>query len=147
MQGGSFGTGAAAGALGTGAGQLAHAFAPAVAESALNIRKLDRAYGKSSGSIGRAILDETRGVTPGDVAESAQGRLDQLNPALNAAAERASVRPAPRIRGFLQPPVTETPLHVAGGSEGRLSEPVVLNQANRPTRPLLQAPSLDTPLS
>ena len=146
-QGGSPFTGAAMGAGGQVVGQGLKAMAPAIAEGALNIRKLDRAYGKGGGSIGRAILDETRGIRPGTVAASAEERLGELNPQLNAAADRASVRPAPQIRGFLQPPVTETPLHVAGGAEGRLSEPITLTQPDRPTKPLLQAPSLSTPMA
>jgi hypothetical protein len=146
-QGGSFGTGAALGAGGSALSEGVKLAAPAIAESALNIRKLDRAYGKKGGAIGRAILDETKGITPGKVAESAQTKLDELNPMLNAAADRASIRFAPRIKGFLQPPITETPLHVAGGAEGRLSEPIVLTQPDRPTRRLLQSPSLSTPMA
>ena len=89
-QGGSPITGAAMGAGGQVIGQGLKAMAPAVAEGALNIRKLDRAYGKGGGNIGRAILNETRGIRPGTVAESAEERLGELNPQLNAMADKAS---------------------------------------------------------
>lgn len=89
-QGGNFGTGALAGGIGSGVAQGAKAIAPAIAEAALNIRKTDRAY-KPSQAIGNAILNDTTGFSPAAVAESAQGKLNVLNPALNAAADRASV--------------------------------------------------------
>lgn len=106
-QGGSFGAGAAGGAIAGGIGEGLRALAPRIAESALNIRKLDRAYGRNPG---RAILDETTGFSPGSVAESAQNRLNELNPMLNQAADNASIRSAPKVRGFLQSPAKEIPL-------------------------------------
>jgi hypothetical protein len=108
-QGGSFGAGAAMGGAGEGLAQGMKAVAPGLAESALNIRKEDRAY-KAPRAIGKAILNETRGFRPGTVAESAQGTLDQLNPQLNAAARAADVRPTPPISGRLQAPQYEVPL-------------------------------------
>src|SRR6185437_16144860 len=108
LQGGSFGTGALAGGIGGGIGEGVRSIAPRVAESALNIRKLDRAYGKGGGSIGRAVLDETTGLSPGSVAESAQGRLNELNPQLESLANAASVRPS-NLRGFLSAPPIEIP--------------------------------------
>ena len=145
-QGGSFGTGAALGAGGTGIAEGLKAAAPAIAESALNIRKLDRAFGKKGGSIGRAILDETSGITPGKVAESAQGRLDELNPALNAAADRASARPN-LVKALLPAPAEELPLHEQPFRRGRVSRPVVLNQADRPMPLQLEASPNETPLA
>lgn len=109
-QGGEFGTGAMAGAGAGVVGEGMKALAPHMAESALNIRKLDRAYGKGNGAIGRAILDETSGVRPGTVAASAQNRLDELNPRLEKIADEASVRPATPVRGFLPLPQVEIPL-------------------------------------
>lgn len=129
-QGGGFGTGALMGAGGQVVGQGLKAMAPAIAEGALNIRKLDRAYGKGGGSIGRAILDETRGIRPGTVAASAEERLGELNPQLNAAADRASMRPNP-TRGLLMAPPEEIPLQSSPNVTGRLSKPVIL-QSNRP---------------
>lgn len=89
-QGGSFKTGAETGLAGGVAGEAFRAAAPYLAESALNIRKLDRAYGKGGGAIGRTILDETKGAFPGTVAASAQDRLGQLNPQLEALANAAT---------------------------------------------------------
>lgn len=108
-QGGAPLTGAAMGAGGAIAGQGLKAMAPTIAEGALNIRKLDRAYGKGGGAIGRAVLDETKGIRPGTIAQSAEDRLGELNPQLNAAADRASVRPNP-ARGLLTAPPEEIPL-------------------------------------
>jgi hypothetical protein len=108
-QGGSPVTGAALGAGGAVVGQGLKVMAPAIAEGALNIRKLDRAYGKGGGSIGRAILDETRGIRPGTVADSAEERLGELNPQLNQAVDRASMKPNP-VRGLLTAPAESIPL-------------------------------------
>lgn len=83
-QGGSFGGGAAMGAAGTGLGMGIKAIAPKIAESAIGIRKTDRAY-KAKDAIGRALLDETKGYTPDSVGESAQKALDKLNPELESA--------------------------------------------------------------
>jgi hypothetical protein len=81
LQGGDFSTGAATGLVGGALGEGLRSVAPKIAESALNIRKLDRAY-KGSGAIGRAILDETTGFTPAAVSDSAEGVLGKLNPEL-----------------------------------------------------------------
>ncbi len=108
-QGGNFGTGAAMGAAGPIIGQGLKAMAPSLAEGALNIRKLDRAYGKGGGNIGRAILNETRGIRPSSVAESAEQRLGELNPQLNVLADKASIRPN-QARALLQAPMQEIPL-------------------------------------
>jgi hypothetical protein len=102
-QGGSPVTGAAMGAGGQIVGQLLKAMAPAIAEGALNIRKLDRAYGKSGGAIGRSVLDETHGIRPATIAQSAEDRLGELIPQLNAAADRASVQPNPANGVLLRP--------------------------------------------
>lgn len=87
-QGGSATAGALMGGAGEGLAQGIKAAAPGLAESALNIRKTDRAY-KPGGAIGNAILDETRGIRPGTVAESAQGKLNTLTPQLDAAARNS----------------------------------------------------------
>lgn len=145
-QGGSFGTGAATGALGAGVGQAVGAIAPRIAESALNIRKLDRAYGKGGGTIGRAILDETTGLSPASVAESAQGKLNVLNPQLNEMADAASARPN-NVRGLLSAPAEEIPLHSAPDVAGTPSQPITLNQIDRPMPPGLPTPSENVPLS
>src|SRR6185312_10163190 len=81
-QGGHFWTGAAGGAVGGTLGETLRAAAPSLAESALGIRKPDRAFGRD---VGRAVLNETSGLSPAAVAESARGRLDELKPALEKA--------------------------------------------------------------
>ncbi|MFT4112394.1 hypothetical protein [Silvibacterium sp.] len=119
-QGGGFSSGALIGAVGGTIGEGMRAIAPALAESAIGIRKADRAYGKTPG---RMILDETKGLTPRAVANSAQGTLDQLNPQLNQAADRLSIRPRPQTRGLLQAPQRDIPLNngvAQGSTEGRL---------------------------
>ena len=62
-----------------GAGKIAKALrgaAPGLAEGALNISKTDRAFNKTPG---RAILDETTGVRPETVQNSARGRVNELS--------------------------------------------------------------------
>lgn len=103
LQGGSFGVGAATGAGGGIVGEGMRAIAPHIAGSALNIRKLDRAYGRAPG---QAILDETKGFSPEKVAESAQSRLNDLMPKLESVVDKASAKPSP-VRGILPPPPTE----------------------------------------
>ena len=97
-QGGDFSTGAALGAGGQVVGQGLKAAAPIVAETALGIPKAARAFGKTPGA---AIINETRGIRPETIAESAQGRLSELNPklesAVNASQEPASLLPARTI--------------------------------------------------
>jgi hypothetical protein len=110
-QGGSFGAGAAMGGIGSGIGQGMQALAPKIAESALNIRKLDRAYGKTPG---QAIINETRGFTPSRIAESAQNRLNELTPQLQTMARQADARPIRPIRGMLQSPQYDIPLNRQG---------------------------------
>ena len=90
MQGGSPVTGALMGAGGQVIGQGLKAMAPTVAESALGIPKVARAFGKTPG---RAIIDETRGIRPETIAASAQDRMGQLTPQLEQAAA-ASTAPA-----------------------------------------------------
>jgi hypothetical protein len=106
-QGGSPVTGALMGAGGQVLGQGLKAAAPVIAETALGLPKAARAFGKTPGT---ALLDETRGIRPSTIAASAQERLGKLNPQLEQAADAASVRPAPRIAGFLPPPREEIPL-------------------------------------
>lgn len=112
-QGGSFGAGAGAGATGGVLGAGMRAVAPKIAESALGITKADRAFSRTPG---RAILDETTGLRPETIAESAQSRLNELTPQLESAVDRASARPTP-IRGLLPAPTEEIPLHATGGAE------------------------------
>lgn len=103
LQGGGFGTGAAGGAVGGIVGEGMRAIAPSLAEGALAIRKIDRAYGRTPG---QSILEETKGLSPGKVAKSAQGKLSELMPQLESVVDEASARPSP-IRGLLPPPPTE----------------------------------------
>jgi hypothetical protein len=87
-QGGDFSTGAAMGAGGQVLGQGLKAAAPLIAETALGIPKAARAFGKTPGA---AIINETRGIRPETIASSAEERLGQLNPQLNAAAARSQI--------------------------------------------------------
>ena len=104
-QGGDFTTGAVAGGVGSGIAEGGKAVAPALAEGAMGIRKLDRAYGRRPGL---AILDETRGFRPETVAASADERLGELTPQLESMVDAASTRPRQTpIKGLLPPPPTE----------------------------------------
>lgn len=119
-QGGDFTTGAVAGGAGSAIAEGGKAIAPSLAEGAMGIKKLDRAYGRTPG---QAILDETKGFAPSNVAESAQSRLSELNPRLENLVDAASSRPAPRIAGLLPAPENEIPLsaeRVPSGTRGGL---------------------------
>ncbi len=59
-----------------GAGKALGAAAPPIAESALGVRPINRAYGRTPGL---AALEETSGVRPGTIAEQAQGKLTGIN--------------------------------------------------------------------
>lgn len=74
-QGGSFGAGAGMGAAGSLFGAGLKAAAPAMVESALGVRGVDRAYGATPG---QAILNDTKGIAPGKVVESARNSLNGL---------------------------------------------------------------------
>ena len=85
-QGGNFGTGALVGGVGGAVGEGLKAVAPAVAESALGIRKADRFYGKTPG---RAILDDTAGYRPGTVTDSARDKVRGLTSQVETAAAQS----------------------------------------------------------
>ena len=97
-QGGTPGMGAVGTAGGEAVGAGLRAVAPHIAESALGIPKAARAFGKTPGA---AILNETRGIRPETIAQSAQERLGQLTPQLESAAAaspaKASLLPARHI--------------------------------------------------
>lgn len=97
VQGGGFGAGAAGGFLGAGVGQALSAVAPTLAESALRVRGNDRLFGRT---VGRAILDDTTGLNPSTIADSAQGRITALTPQLDQLASQAGTNGA---RGSLFP--------------------------------------------
>jgi hypothetical protein len=144
-QGGGFGAGAAAGGIGAGAGELLNAAAPAVAEKALGIRgKFDRSFNKEPG---KAALEETSGLRPETVANSAKQRIGELSKDTENMADQASMRNRTPVRGLLPAPTEDVPLHRAPDIAGTPSRPVVLNQADRPGRLALMPPEHDIPLT
>ena len=82
-------------AITKGLGKLVEAPAPALAESSLGIRGTAKAFGATPG---KAILEETSGVRPSTVEESARTRLSELNNELEGRARNAtspvSLKPA-----------------------------------------------------
>ena len=102
-QGGSPVTGALLGAGGAGLAEGARVAAPYVAELATT--------GKASrgGQIGKTILNDTSGIFPSGIRQSAQEKLNVLNPELDAAARAASVKSNKAI-GLLPAPAQEVPL-------------------------------------
>lgn len=82
-QGGTPGMGAAGGAAGEVVGAGMRSLAPKIAESSLGITKGDRAFGKTPG---KAILNETKGLKPETIAESANAKIGQLTPELESRA-------------------------------------------------------------
>lgn len=109
-QGGEFGTGAAAGAAGAGLGQGIKALAPKVAETALRIGKSARGGGRD---IGSAVLNETTGIRPESVSESAKGKISSLYAERQGLLDQASVKPNP-VKGLLKSPDEEIPLPSSG---------------------------------
>lgn len=87
-QGGSFGAGALAGGVGAGIGMGLAKVAPVLAEAGLGIRGVDRSYGRTPG---RAILDETTGVSPGDIANQASNKVGLYTSQLNDAARSSTL--------------------------------------------------------
>lgn len=81
-----------------GVGAMVKAPAGPIAETALGIRGTDRAYGRTPG---QAILEDTRGISPGAVEESAQNKISSNMAQLrgNAAASTmpASLDPARQV--------------------------------------------------
>ncbi len=146
-QGGEFGTDAGVGLLGGVGGEAMKAAAPYLAESALGTRWLERGGGRGGGAIGKAALDETRGLLPETVRQSASDRISTLFGERQGLLDAASQRPAPAIRGFLQPPFEALPLADRPYVEGDLSRPIRLTQVDRPGPLMLQAPSLSTPMA
>lgn len=128
-QGGDFGTGALVGAGGGAVGETMRAAAPSIAESALGVRGTDKIRGRT---VGDAILNETSGVRPQTVLSSAQDRLGELNDENEDLVRQAGERPTAPVRGLLQAPQYDVPLHSSPDVNGRPSQPLVL-QSNRPT--------------
>lgn len=97
-QGGSFGGGAAAGAAGGLFSAGVKAAAPMLAETALGVRATDRAFNRTPG---QAILAETKGINPGDIAKQATEKVGELNNNLVSSAQasplKASLLPARQI--------------------------------------------------
>jgi len=126
-QGGTPGVGGLTAGVGEGVGAGLRRVAPRIAESALGIRKADRAYGRTPGE---AILNETKGIRPSRIAESAQDRLNELNPQLDEAVNRASVQPS-RARALLTS--GEMPLHEAAPYEqGVMMHPPIAGHGSVP---------------
>jgi hypothetical protein len=71
----------------------------------------------------------------------------QLLEDVRTAINKPRVETVARPKGFLMPPEQRIPLHEQPFTPGETSKPITLNEPGRPTRPLLPAPSADTPLS
>jgi len=132
-QGGTPGVGAAGGAAGEAVGAGMRAAAPKLAESALHIGAPQRGFGKTPG---RAALDLTSGVRPESVLSSGRESMGGLMNDLESHVNEASVRPAPRIAGFLQPPREEIPLHAAPPPRNPQMRPMAFNAEVKPEEPM-----------
>jgi hypothetical protein len=145
-QGGSFGGGAAAGLFSGALGAGVKAMAPTMAETAMGVRGADRANGRT---VGQAIIQDTTGFTPRAVADSAESKIGSLTGELegmhDAVSQRLTQRPP--IRGALPAPTIDMPLHSAPDIPGTPSQPIILNQPNRPMPNLLPAPTRTIPSS
>ena len=135
-QGGSPVSGAAMGAGGRVVGEALHAAAPAVTEFAQGIK------GSPGHATGKAILTDlpATAVTRNGVRDAAQNQVTALNNQAQDVLRNASERPN-QARGLLTSGNQEVPLAEPEFANGTPSRPVILTQADRPTAPLLQAPS------
>ncbi len=112
-QGGNFSTGAIAGGVGSGAGQAMEAIAPIIAESALNVTGANRMYGRT---VGRAVLDDTHGIKPSVIEDSARAKMSELKPQVEQIAADAGQNGA---RGSLTPAVDSVSQKIAGHTNNR----------------------------
>ncbi len=139
-QGGSPVTGALMGAGGSAIGQGLAAVAPHAVELAQGIKN-------AGGRTGRAILDETSGVLPNSIRASAKETTNQIGSDLGDVMRNASQRPMAPVRGLLQAPEYEVPLHSSPDVAGTPSQPITLNQPDRPIRLGLPSASADVPMA
>ena len=129
LNGGSFGQGAAIGGGMTGLGEIGKGLiAPAMMRSAIG------------GGIGKdtanAVLKETKGIRPSTVLKNTSSRIAQASDDLDEAIAAANERSAPRIRGFLMPPVEETPLSPAPSPRNPRMRPMAFPAKINPEGPM-----------
>ena len=97
VQGGDFGTGALMGGAGRVASEGLKMAAPTLTGIAQGLHPKD--YGRT----GTAILNETKGIAPGTIRNSANDVLSELNPQLNEAADQSPalipMAPARKVAG------------------------------------------------
>lgn len=123
VQGGSFAGGAAAGGIGSGIATGLSKIAAPIAEKAMGIRGVDRAFGRTPG---QAILDETTGVRPGTIAGQAEGRIGELSNQLESDASASS-------NPVYLPPVRQIARDAYGTAVARNEESTIkeMNALNR----------------
>ncbi len=143
-QGGEFGTGAGVGLLGGVGGEAMKAAAPYLAESALGTRWLERGGGRGGGAIGKAALDETRGLLPETVRESAKDRIGQLYGERQAAlapwelAPGAMMNRAPVSMAPVRAPIEEAMQRMGPLSKGGMSAPSLFGELGEMRNSLLK---------
>lgn len=87
-QGGDFGPGAALGGSGEIIGQTLKAAAPMMAETALGVRATDRAARRTPGQM---IINETKGINPGTIAEQAKAKVTDWTNALESGVNQSPI--------------------------------------------------------
>lgn len=95
--GGNFGENAALGAGFGGASEAAREFAPKLAETALRVNERMRGRGRT---IGEAVLDETKGLSPKTIAAESGNRIAGMTGNMEDAVHAATLRGA---QGSTQP--------------------------------------------
>jgi hypothetical protein len=100
-QGGSLLGGALAGGIGEGIAGTLRSVAPKIAESAMNVGGRDRLYGRT---VGEALLEDTSGVRPSTIQQSAKAKIAALTPEVEQVAAsagnsgaRGSIAPARQV--------------------------------------------------
>jgi hypothetical protein len=118
-QGGDFTTGAAIGAGGSAVGQGLQKAAPFVAEKAMKVGQRLRGGGRTGGTIGRAMLDNTTAINPTKVGEQAGDAITAAHDKLIKLADESTAN-LRRIKGYLPAAEQDIPLaaHVPGDMPG-----------------------------
>jgi hypothetical protein len=112
-QGGEFGTGALMGAGAGALGEAGRMVAPSIAEGALKVRGNQRLFGRT---VGKAILEDTSGFHPENIARSAGETIRRLTPEI----EQLDVQSARQgLRGSLAPARQAVAGRIAGHEANR----------------------------
>lgn len=143
-QGGSAVTGALAGAGGAVFGAGLKALAAPTAETAMGVRAADRAFNRTPG---QAILDETRGIDPGSIAEQAGVKSGGYTDTLNSNALQSNIPVDLQPSRNIADSFLDTAVKRNNPSTIKEIGQIGTQLTNRPTGPIPQMVSADEGLA